>query len=1202
MRKTNVSLQPKKKTTANNNFISNTFLNHLETGFSYQKIILNKNNKPVDFEFIAVNPVFEKLMGLNAKEIIGKRVTKVIPGFRKKSIDWIKFYGEVAVKRKSKSIEYYSNSRKKWIRINSHCPEKGYFISEFYDITPTKIVAEESTKLNRIYSYISQINQMIIRENNREAIFKKSCKIAVEFGKFRMAWIGLVDNKTLGVKPVCWYGFEKGYLSKIKKINLNSGPENTGPTALSMLSGRQIYSNDIALDTKMTPWRNEALKRGYRSSIALPIKMNNVIIGTFNLYSDKPDFFDSKEIKLLIEVADDISFAIDNIERENTRKRAEDALKESGEFLTSIIENIPNMIFIKEAKHLRFVRINKAGENLLGIKRNELIGKSDRDFFTKKQADFFVKKDREVLKYGKPINIPEETIKTGKGERIINTKKIPIFGKNNKTAYLLGISEDITERILSEKKIRESEQHYRTIFENTGTATVILEDDTTISLANTKFEELCGYAKNEIENKKSWKDFVVKEDIGKMEEMHKTRRYDRSKAIRSYEFRFVDKSKNIKNVLISIDMIPGTTKSVASLLDITSRKETENSLLQNRQQLDSIYNTVGDVIFLLKVEDNNKFRFISVNKAFSEVTGLSQSKVSGKLVDEIIPEPSLSTVIKNYIKTIDEKRVMKWEETTIYPKGMKIGEVSVAPVFDVKGNCTHLVGSVHDITDRKIAENNLSESEKKYRILFENNPAPMLVYERKTLNFISVNEAFLRHYGYKKEQILNMKLPDIYPDYQRKPIIELANKLTGHAYAGEWKHLKSDGTVIDIIATSHDIVFNQKNCRIAVVYDITERNNAEKALSESEEKYRTLFESANDAIMLMEGESFIDCNNKTLEIFDAKRDLIIGANPADFSPEYQQDGVKSAEEARIFINKAINGTPQFFEWIHKRPDGKLFDAEVSLNSIIIEGKKILQAIVRDITERKSIEERIRKLNEELEERVKVRTIQLENINDELEAFAYSVSHDLRAPLRAISGFSKLLNEEFSEKLNDEGKEYLTDIMGNSVRMADLIDDLLELSRYGRKKIEKSEIKMKELFISLFEDEKEHSSNKNIALKIMNIPNAMGDYSLIKQVALNLISNALKFSSKNPEAVVEIGANITDNECVYYVKDNGVGFNMKYVHKLFGVFQRLHNIDEFEGTGVGLAIIKRIVNKHNGRVWAESELGKGATFYFSLPFD
>ncbi|MHB1686015.1 MAG: sensor histidine kinase [Ignavibacteriaceae bacterium] len=249
---------------------------------------------------------------------------------------------------------------------------------------------------------------------------------------------------------------------------------------------------------------------------------------------------------------------------------------------------------------------------------------------------------------------------------------------------------------------------------------------------------------------------------------------------------------------------------------------------------------------------------------------------------------------------------------------------------------------------------------------------------------------------------------------------------------------------------------------------------------------------------------------------------------------------------------------------------------------------------------KAEEDEIKRLNEELEHRVVERTSQLLASNKELEAFSYSVSHDLRAPLRAIGGFSRIVLEEYANKLDDNGKRLLNVIRDNSQKMGHLIDDLLSFSRTGRKDVVPSIIDMNSLFTSIYNELKMQSPGRNIQFDIDQLPESVGDLSLLKQVAINLLSNAIKFSRKRHNTVIEVGFLPGKNENIYYVRDNGVGFDMKYKDKLFGVFQRLHTEDEFEGTGVGLAIVQRIIHKHNGRVWAESTLNEGATFYFSLP--
>ncbi|MEP7257205.1 MAG: ATP-binding protein [Flavitalea sp.] len=251
-------------------------------------------------------------------------------------------------------------------------------------------------------------------------------------------------------------------------------------------------------------------------------------------------------------------------------------------------------------------------------------------------------------------------------------------------------------------------------------------------------------------------------------------------------------------------------------------------------------------------------------------------------------------------------------------------------------------------------------------------------------------------------------------------------------------------------------------------------------------------------------------------------------------------------------------------------------------------------------ELKKAEYHIVELNIGLEMKIVERTAQLEAVNKELESFSYSVSHDLRAPLRAINGFTQILVEDHLEQLDEDAKSVLDEIIENSQRMGELIDNLLEFSRIGKQNVSTVNVGMKELIESVITELRPQYPNRNIKTILNKIKNIKGDKNMIKQVFINLIGNAFKYTGKKDEAIIEIGSYQENKNCICYVKDNGAGFDMQYYDKLFGVFQRLHSSNEFEGTGVGLATIQRIITKHGGKVWAEAKVDEGACFYISFP--
>lgn len=742
----------------------------------------------------------------------------------------------------------------------------------------------------------------------------------------------------------------------------------------------------------------------------------------------------------------------------------------------------------------------------------------------------------------------------------------------------------------------------------------IAENQTFFSV---QWKEMIGYSDTEISNDyKEWESRIHPKDIERtLADLNKHLSGQAASYVSEYRLR--TKSGSYKWILDRgriTEYLPDgkPLRMLGTHTDITGQKKLEESIRKNEERYRIISENSGNYVWVFNILSGT-IDFIS--PTMQEFLGDIYEDSKARERKEFLMESSVKTIFAQL-----PDRLIKYEEGDIQQKNRldeikKINEEGSAIYLELSTTFIHgddglvaeILGVTRDVTDKKEAEKKIAESEEKYRSVFENSNIAILI-SKPDGTIISANHEAEKLFCMSSEEICKLGRNELVDenDPAFKQYFEYRQK--NHRVSSELTLIKKGGErFIGKVSSVSFLDRNGMRLNSVIISDLTEQKQAEEILKKSEEQYRTIFEFSPIAAIFWNTDTKIIFWNRAAEkVFGWKKEEVIGKKFIDFFV-----AGNSLPYAKEQVGSLVNNIPRdvtMNENVCK--DGTIILCEWN-NTILLDkfgNPETIISLGRDITLQKRLEAEIQKsqnelkiINEELEVRVNERTKLLEAANNELEAFSYSVSHDLRAPLRAIDGFSRILFDDYHNKIDDNGLRVINIVRSNVKRMGQLIDDLLAFSRLGRKEVNISEIDMKSVFQSIFYEQAAFFKAVNTEFIISDLPKAYADINLIKHVISNLISNALKFTGKNNNPKVEVDGYIENNYTVYTVKDNGAGFNMKYSSKLFGVFQRLHSDEEFEGTGVGLAIVQRIILKHGGTVWAEGAVGAGAKFFFSLPF-
>lgn len=755
---------------------------------------------------------------------------------------------------------------------------------------------------------------------------------------------------------------------------------------------------------------------------------------------------------------------------------------------------------------------------------------------------------------------------------------------------------DITDLKMLEKQLQEERDLSAAVIQTSGALITVLDRSGKIKRFNKAAEELTGYTADEVTGHSLFDLFIPFEE----------REAVKSIAIRlfagesrvDFENHWITKKGEKRFIRWRNSILHDKNRkpvyAVATGIDITDRKRIEDAWRASEDQLRNERNILRMVVnnlpysFILLSPD---LRVEYTNETINDRFGFDTEQARGKTVHELFPEEILDLYLP-LLREVKETGIPFSGEISYHVKGIRVTNIpNIVPLYDDKNEIQHLIILSVDITERKKMEDAIRESEEKFRNMFESHGAIMLIIDPQSGEIINANSSAAKFYGYTREELrkINIRKINHISDDEIKTEMQEAKANEQNYFIFE--HELADGSVRPVEVYSTPVQIEGRTLLFSVIHDISERMKAEKALFEKEASLRR----AQEIAQLGSWELDLTTNRLTWsdEIY-----RIFGLHPQEFKATYEafldhvhpddRDVVDSA------YTKSVREGLESYDIDHRvirKSTGEIRYVHEKCQHVRNSNGQIVRSIgmVHDITDRKKAEIALLQRSEELAE-----------ANKELESFSYSVSHDLRSPLTAIHGFSNLLLENYNKVLDDNGKSFLNFIIGAADKMASIIDDLMKMARITRETMNCQDTDLSLIASSIVDELRKSDPQRKTLINITDKMPAFADPGLITIALTNLIGNAWKYTGKNDETRIDIGrTDMNDNEKAYFIRDNGAGFDMKFSHRLFHPFERLHSDSDFTGTGIGLTIVQKIIHRHGGRIWAESEEGRGAVFYFTL---